>query len=193
MLKYKQNRKLITIKCDCCGREFEKPLSEYNRNIKLGRANYCSRACSGKMCNKNNKQKGNPSSLNPYVRRDQYTPFRYYFRNAKKRFKEFNLTLEYLKQLWEEQKGICPYTGIHLQLAEYKTNHNNPIYTASLDRIDSSKGYVIGNVQFISTAINYMKNNISHNDTIKLCNIIAKHVVELGAYDSPVQTMIQQT
>ena len=81
--------------------------------------------------------------------------------------------------------------GIHLQLAEYKTNHNNPIYTASLDRIDSSKGYVIGNVQFISTALNYMKNNMSHNDTIKLCNIIAKHVVELGAYDSPVQTTIQ--
>lgn len=58
MLKYKQNRKLITIKCDCCGKEFEKkPVSEYNRNIKLGRANYCSRTCSGKMCNKNNKTK----------------------------------------------------------------------------------------------------------------------------------------
>lgn len=188
MLKYKQNRKLITIKCDYCGKEFEKPLSEYNRNIKLGRANYCSRVCSGKMCNKNNKQKGNISCLNPSNRRDQYTPFRYYFRNAKKRFKDFNLSLEYLKQLWEKQKGICPYTGIKLQLAEYKTNHNNPIYTASLDRIDSSKGYIIGNVQFISTAINYMKNNMSHKDTIILCNIIAKHVVELGAYDSPVLT-----
>ena len=67
MLKYKQNRKLITIKCDCCGKEFEKPVSEYNRNIKLGRANYCSRTCSGKMCNKNNKQKGNPSSLNLFL------------------------------------------------------------------------------------------------------------------------------
>ena len=188
MLKYKQNRKLITIKCDYCGKEFEKPLSEYNRNIKLGRANYCSRVCSGKMCNKNNKQKGNISCLNPSNRRDQYTPFRYYFRNTKKRFKDFNLSLEYLKQLWEKQKGICPYTGIKLQLAEYKTNHNNPIYTASLDRIDSSKGYIIGNVQFISTAINYMKNNMSHKDTIILCNIIAKHVVELGAYDSPVLT-----
>jgi len=33
-----------------------------------------------------------------------------------------------------------------------------------------------------------MKNNMSHRDTIKLCNIIAKHVVELGAYDSPVHT-----
>lgn len=190
MLKYKQNRKLITIKCDCCGKEFEKPVSEYNRNLKLGRANYCSRACSGKMCNKNNKQKGNSQNLIYNNRRDEYTPFRYYLRNAKKRFKDFNLTLEYLKTLWEEQNGICPYTGIKLQLAEYKNSHNNPIYVASLDRIDSTKGYIIGNVQFISTAINYMKNTMSHNDTLLLCNIIAKHVVEIGAYDSPVQTAV---
>ena len=190
MLKYKQNRRLIIIKCDCCGKEFEKPLSEYNRNLKLNRANYCSRACSGKSCNKNNKQKGNLSSLKINVRRDKYTPFRYYFRNAKRRYKDFNLTLEYLKELWENQKGICPYTGITLQLADYKNNHNNPIYTASLDRIDSTKGYIIGNVQFISTAINYMKNTMSHEDTCKLCNIIAKHVVEMGAYDSPVQTTV---
>lgn len=193
MLKYKHNRKLITLKCDCCGKEFEKPVSEYKRNTKFGRANYCSRACSGKMCNKNNRQKGNPSVLIPSNRRDQYTPFRYYFRNARKRFKDFDLSLEYLKQLWDEQKGICPYTGIHLQLAEYKANHNDPIYTASLDRIDSSKGYIKGNVQFISTAINYMKNNMSHEDTITLCKIIAKHVVELEASESLVQTTNQMT
>ena len=50
----------------------------------------------------------------------------------------------------------------------------HPLYTASLDRIDSSKGYEIGNVQFISTAINYMKNTMSHEDTLKLCEIIAE-------------------
>lgn len=190
MLKYKQNRKLVTVVCDCCGKAFQKPISEYNRNLKLGRSNYCSRSCCGKMCNKNGKQKGNPSVLNPSVRRDQYTPFRYYFRNSRKRFKDFNLTLEYLKQLWEEQNGICPYTGIKLQLAEYNKHHNDLIHTASLDRIDSSKGYVIGNVQYVSMAINYMKNKMSHEDTLQLCKIIAKHVVEMGAYDSPVQIAV---
>lgn len=191
MNKYKQNRKLIKIKCDCCGKEFEKPLSEYNRNIRLGRSNYCSRSCSGKMCNKHFKNKGNISSLIPNNRRDEYTPFRYYYRNAKRRYKDFNLTLEYLKSLWDIQKGICPYTGIKLKLAEYKSNHNDPIYTASLDRIDSSKGYIIGNVQFISTSINYMKNNMSNDDTIKLCKLIAQHyLVEVGASESPVLTIV---
>lgn len=193
MLKYKLNRKLITLKCDCCGKEFEKPISEYNRNLKLGKSNYCSRSCSGKMCNKNNKQKGHASNLIPNNHRDIYTPFRYYYRNAKRRCKEFNLTLEYLKELWEKQEGICPYTGIKLNLAEYNKNHNNYIYTASLDRIDSSKGYIIGNVQYISIAINFMKNSMSHEETIKLCKIIANHYVEMGAYDSPVQTNYQTT
>ena len=175
MKKYKINRKLITIKCDCCSKEFEKPLSEYNRNLKLNRSNYCSRICSGKQTNKNNKHKGNLNNLVVGSRRDEFTPFRYYFRNSKKRFKDFNLTLEYLKQLWETQKGVCPYSGIQLNLAEYNRNHNDPIYTASLDRIDSNRGYVIGNVQFISTCINYMKSTMSHEDTIKICKIIANN------------------
>lgn len=191
MLKYKQNRKLITIKCDYCGKEFEKPVSEYNRNIKLGRSNYCSRHCCG-CANIKNLPKNNSSNIKQYCnnRGDKYTPFRYYYRNAKRRFKEFNLTLEYLKELWEKQKGICPYTGIKLNLATYLKNHNDPIFTASLDRIDPSKGYIIGNVQYISTAINYMKHTMSHEDTIKLCQIIAKNIVEVGAYDSAVRMTV---
>ena len=172
MLKYKQNRKLIQIVCDNCGQLYDKPITEYNRNIRLKRHNYCCRSCAMKG-NKNNKS-GNIINLISNNRKDEFTSFRYYLRNAKKRFKNFNLTLEYLKEIWEQQNGICPYTGIKLQLATYTKNHNNPIYTASLDRIDSSKGYEIGNVQFISTAIHYMKNTMSHEDTIKLCNIIAQ-------------------
>ena len=173
MLKYKQNRKLIQCSCDYCHKLYDKPISEYNRNIRLNKHNFCSRSCSIKYSNTISKRKGNLNNLISNNRRDEFTPFRYYYRNAKKRFKSFNLTLEYLKELWEKQKGICPYTGIKLKLATYTTNHNNPIYTASLDRIDSSKGYEIGNVQFISTAINYMKHTMSHEDTITICKIIA--------------------
>ena len=103
-------------------------------------------------------------------------------RATKKGF-EFNLTLEYLMSIFN---GKCALSGLEIQFGKHwKMMSDQP---ASLDRIDNTKGYIIGNVQFISTAINYMKNNMSHRDTIKLCNIIAKHVVELGAYDSPVHT-----
>ena len=48
MKKYKQNRKLITVICDNCNINFEKPVSEYNRNLKLNRKNYCCKSCVGK-------------------------------------------------------------------------------------------------------------------------------------------------
>lgn len=88
-------------------------------------------------------------------------PFKYYYRNCKRRNHEFNLDLEYLEQLWNIQKGICPYTKVRLTLNTHQKQLKDFRYSASLDRIDSSKGYIKGNVQFISTAINYMKSTMS--------------------------------
>lgn len=45
MLKYKRNRKLIQLTCDNCGKLYDKPITEYNRNIRLKRHNFCSRSC----------------------------------------------------------------------------------------------------------------------------------------------------
>lgn len=175
MQKYKLNRKLIEIECENCHCLFQKPLSEYNRNTNLGRSNYCSRKCCGYACNKNGKQKGNYESIKNYSnnRLDEYTPFRYYLRNCKSRFKNFDLDLDYLKSIWDSQNGICPYSGAKLILSTYTKGHKNPIYSASIDRIDSSIGYIIGNIQFVSTAINYMKNTMSHEETMTLCKIIS--------------------
>lgn len=180
MLKYKINRKLITLKCEFCGKEFEKPISEYERNKKVGRSNYCSLNCSGKSCNKNNKQKGNMDALKlahiaikDRLRNYPEYRFTYYLRNARRRKKEFSLTLLDLDEQWKKQHGLCPYSGIKLMIATHTKNHNNPIYNASLDRIDSSKGYIKGNIQFVSTCLNYMKNTLSHNETVDLCKQIA--------------------
>ena len=46
----------------------------------------------------------------------------------------------------------------------------------SLDRIDSSKGYEIGNVQWVTKYINWAKNDLSQKDFIDLCIAVAnKH------------------
>lgn len=178
--KYKIGRKLTTFICDNCGTESDKPTSEYNRNIKAGRHNFCCRSCSVSYANKHKIKSKETMSKEELThlksisgnRRDKYTPFRYTFRNAKKRFKEFNITLDDLVDLWESQKGICPYTHIKLQLPEYKNIIEDQKIRASLDRIDSSKGYVKGNIQFISTVINYMKNTMSHEETVNFLKII---------------------
>ena len=196
--KYMQNRRLVTFICDNCGCEAQKPQSEYNRNIKLGRKNFCCRSCS--CTYRCNLYKDTPTeaqlqaqqNIKNYCQnhKDEWTPFRYSFRNAKKRFKEFNLTLEDLKQIWEQQNGICPYTGLKLYLPTWnkKGSCEQLWCRASLDRIDSSKGYVVGNVQFISTPINFMKSTMSDLETkqyLKLISFYTSHFCEDGTISSP--------
>lgn len=164
-------RTMGEINCDYCNIEFSKPLTELKRNDKLNRKNYCSRHCLGKANTKNiPNNKGRKGHSKGGIH-DEFTPFRMHLRKARKRYPETNLTLLYLKKIWDNQNGICIYSKVILLVPQYK-NKNNSIYTASLDRIDSTIGYVKGNVQFISIAMNYMKGNLTHNDTIKLINII---------------------
>ncbi len=190
--KYMRDRKLVTFTCDNCGKEAQKPLSEYTRNQKLGRHNFCSRRCCIIYNNKHHipseKQIENRKNIGKYSdnKKDEYSKFRYTFRNARKRYKEFNLTLDYLKEVWEKQNGICPYTGLHLILPSY-TSSCDIIYRASLDRIDSSLGYIIGNVQFVSTPINFMKSTMSDLQTkqfLKQISDYTSHFCEDGTISS---------
>ncbi len=107
-------------------------------------------------------------------KKDQYSGFREHLRRCKRRNQEVDITLEDLKIQWEMQKGICPYTG--LQLIQPKYNSRNDVQaTASLDRIDCKKGYVKGNIQFVSMAINYAKSTLTHEEILTLCRIIANY------------------
>ena len=47
--------------------------------------------------------------------------------------------------------------------------------TASLDRIDSSKGYIQGNIQWVHKRINQMKWDSEENDFINWCKLVANH------------------
>lgn len=69
-----------------------------------------------------------------------------------------DITPEYLKQLWDSQHGICPYTGFDMELI------GNSLNQASLDRIDSTKGYIKGNVEFVCLFINLAKNKFPKED-----------------------------
>jgi len=165
----------INVMCEQCGSIFERENREQNRSLKLNRRTFCSRKCSGKA-NINNipidKISNYDISQHSSNRKDEYTPFKSYLRRIKSRTKEIDIDLEYIKYIWEKQEGICPYSKIKLILCS--DGINDPIYTASIDRIDSTKGYIKGNIQFVSTAINYMKHSMTHDETIELINIISK-------------------
>jgi hypothetical protein len=175
-MKHK-GRKLGTCTCDNCGIEFEKPQSEINRNKKLDRQNFCSRTCVGLNNVKNFGDRRNNYDISKHSgwRKDEFTKFRYHFRNIKNRGKELDVTIEDLKNVWEKQRGICPYLGIELTLNTYGKIKKDPITSASIDRIDSSKGYVNGNIQWISRSVNLMKNDMSENELLKIFDLIVEN------------------
>jgi hypothetical protein len=81
----------------------------------------------------------------------------------------FNLTPEYLWELFKEQDYQCALTGWPIGWAEIGSNH-----TASIDRIDSDKGYIIGNVQLVHKDVNMAKQQFSQEYFIEICSAIAK-------------------
>lgn len=174
----KQIRKKVEVHCYNCNASIMKDDSEVKRNERLGRNNFCSISCSKKI--PENLEMLNSlrvyAHLTPANRRNEYTGFREHLIRAKRRSKDVNITLHDLKDIWEEQKGICPYSKVQLEFVKLK-DKNNPIYTMSLDRKDSTLGYIKGNIQFISIAMNLMKNSMTEEEMQELLHIL-KHTAD---------------
>lgn len=167
-------KQTIKLRCTYCKKEFERLLTEYNRG--KNKDVFCSRSCFRTLQNKLYPTKSKTDHLKSNNRLDDFTSFRYFLARARYRKKlSQNLTLEYLKTLWENQKGICPFTGWELILPRTTTGFEagTNIKNASLDRIDNNKGYEAGNVRFISLIANYARNSFCDDDLINFCKATA--------------------
>ena len=65
--------------------------------------------------------------------------------------------------------GFCALTGWEIDMS-----YSND--TASLDRIESSKGYTKGNIQWVHSMVNMCKNKYSQDKFIEMCQAIADKV-----------------
>ena len=169
----KRKKELTVCSNPDCRLEFLKDKSEISRNKKINRKNYCSLSCSGKINNKHllNYVESNTKYLIPDNKKDDYTGLREHLRRAKKRDPKFNITIDDLFDQWVLQNGICVYSGVKLN---HPKDGGSNIIKASLDRIDSNKGYIKGNIQFISIICNHAKNNLTHNEMLEFCKIMSK-------------------
>jgi len=172
-----RSRKLSKCNCTNCGIEFEKPVSEIKRNKRLNRPNFCSRTCVGKNNIKNLPTNNENYDISKHSgnNKDGFTKFRYHFRNVKKRDKDVSISLEDLKDIWDRQDGICPYLKIKLILSGYSKIEKNPIYSASIDRIDSAKGYTKDNIQWVSRSMNLMKNTMTSEQVFEILKLIKEN------------------
>ena len=92
--------------------------------------------------------------------------------SAKKRNVSFFITYDYILDIFLKQNKKCALSGLPIKF--WIKSKNSIDGTASLDRIDSTKGYVKDNVQWIHKDINYMKMDIEQQKFLEYCNIISQ-------------------
>lgn len=101
-----------------------------------------------------------------------------YSRKVKNTGMEWNLTLDYLNDLYAEQDRKCALTGIPISF-ENENLEAGYKCTASIDRIDSNRGYLVGNVQLVHKDINMMKNKYDQQYFIEMCRLVSqKHFTQ---------------
>jgi hypothetical protein len=77
-----------------------------------------------------------------------------------------DITTDYIKELVETQQNKCAYSGVEF-IWEYGSNQK-----PSLDRIDSSKGYIKGNVHLVTTIVNQAKSDLMEIEFLKMVKSI---------------------
>ena len=68
-----------------------------------------------------------------------------------------------------EQDFKCALTGREIDAMEVCNN-------ASLDRIDSTIGYIEGNLQWVTSEVNMMKQHYTQEDFISVCLDVSENI-----------------
>lgn len=156
--KYDKNNHITKYLCACkCGAEKWINSSNLRKGISK-----CCRRCSSKG-EKNGFFRGYKNIKMSLFSRIQ--------RSAMQRNIEFDVSIEYLNELYEKQQRVCYLTNIPISFSDN---------TASLDRIDSSQGYVIENVMWVHKDINIMKNGYDIGYFIKMCKLVSMNNTKIG-------------
>jgi hypothetical protein len=100
-----------------------------------------------------------------------------FFYNIKKgaelRGLNFNITIEEIWDLFLKQNKKCAITGWDLSI--WKNSKKTMEGNASLDRIDSSIGYDIDNVQWVDKEINRFKNHYPMDEFLEMCKMVVEY------------------
>jgi hypothetical protein len=146
--------------CSKC--KVEKKLTEFNRTkTNKDGLSYLCRECNLEQSRKYRKA-NKDKYYNDQQRKRETKPvfLSQLLYNAKtravKKNIEFDLTKEFLEELLDSSEMKCSVTGLEMNLECHSRKKANP-FKCSIDRIDSSRGYLQDNVRFVCWAVNQMK------------------------------------
>ena len=151
---YKNSTAYYKVKCECGTEMFKLPIELLYKD-----RDFCCMKCSHK------ENMNNITTKNGKIGELTKTEHTRLKKSAKKRQYEFNVSIEYLWNLFENQQKICAITGDHI----------DDFSKASLDRIDSTKGYIEGNVQWVTQQANLSKHIMSTQELYDFCIKVLNH------------------
>jgi len=89
---------------------------------------------------------------------------------------EFSIDESYIHDLLKEQNNRCKYSGILLDTTTIGDDTKNKTImnynTLSIDRLDSTEGYIEGNIVLVTSIVNTMKNNLTEEEFLSLIETI---------------------
>lgn len=140
--------------CDCEG-----TTTSYAADLKRGHSTSCGCKTHITLSNNHGKIGKIPKSLWTKITSD-----------ARRRGLEIEVSHEYISELLSKQSFKCALSGIELYICSARTDRN-----ASLDRIDSLKGYTMDNIQWVHKDVNRMKNIYDEAYFIDMCRRITEN------------------
>ena len=182
----------VWVKCSYCGEEFLRPFCKLyqlhacpthiinGNGLKLKWCSKCKQFLSYQKFNANNAGYDGLSSICATCKLSSKSAKKHDYKNMVRRKLDFDywlrcfvsakkskckrdhvqceVNIDLLKELWDNQEGRCFYSRIRMAFG------NNSLRSASLERLDSSRGYVANNVVWASKAMNYMKNSAPYSE-----------------------------
>lgn len=88
----------------------------------------------------------------------------------------FDIDLGYLLEVYDAQDGRCAVSGVKMT---HIAGSGRTLTNISIDRIDSSKGYLRGNVQFVCDIVNRMKSDMPQAELVSWCRNILRTANEI--------------
>lgn len=151
-------------KCLCmkCNSIYERKITDLNSGKSKQCKNCRVKESLGRI---NSKERIRLGNKNPRWTGSENIPGEYFSQikhNAFKRNIPFNLTLEDLQLLWNQQEGKCFYSGESIIFKVKRNKIKAPMYElknkyASLDRLNPKLGYEKNNVVWVWKAVNLCK------------------------------------
>ena len=124
----------------------------------------------GKLCKKCSNRNPENNAHKGYYKDVLRASFVHKYKTgAETRGIEWDVSFEYLADLLIEQDFKCALSGEDLDAMEVSNN-------CSLDRIDNSKGYIEGNLQWVTSMVNMCKQGYTQDEFIDMCKKISDKV-----------------